>query len=1225
MNPWIEDRLREDSGLEDDPPPSMRPAVATPTRRRASLSMTGGSSPPSLVSSPSVGRSTRRRSIPSVHGRGGGSRTDPAHLAEDARAAAAAAAADDRHKLEREAPIRGLAKEMSRMDMFSSNKKGGNSSAHVPNHSRTNSGMSFLLSSSNSKHGGGGGHSRVPSRIDDGALSAATSTNSVQAGGSSPGSRYAAPPASGGGGGGGGGDVRPLGRGQPAASVAAAGQAVAATAAGGLPAPNSKSPRRLEEGVPGLDVTFDSPPLAAAAAAAASGEHRSAARARGAAASRPSIGGVPYPETPPPLRGIERRGSLVSRDVVEDDPKEQIEPELMIGEIQSIRLNDEIVLVRKALVLIVLSLLIAVLMGELAGPLDDEVNILEVVCFVSILLLSFPVIRFTARLFAYIVTTRASALLYRGNRYYFVVALHYDIAITTWSILSVVVWQQLFHSWVYTDNPDTEHSKISRSVFRHVDSFLQCHLALRVGVLVKNFLVLLVATSYLWRPYLQRVQSSILAQYILLLLTDYCTKGYCNPGDQRFAIEMGRQGIQEGKNISLYAVSKAMGFIPRNKLGHSFFRQLAGSDTLDSSRDATTLGNFLFDQLYLCSCPPPDRSPSPFSSPQRKSLAAALAGGAAHSIRSTRGGQGGVYKSLPRFGVQTQKRHSESSAFGAVAATAAAAAAAGAAGPRRTTSPARASMPDIGRVTGEGGGAPTAVAGAAAGTAPIGKASGRVSGALSKLLPATERRSFASVPPGVVGGGGGGGRLAGPLSPVGGGAAKTGGGAARAQEGGSGLSVGFDEVQQRDRSGGGGGGGASPPVNNAEVGAGTGLVGRKEGQESETPVVSRVSSAPEAASKEQAQALTRDRSAVTGSTRSVASSSNMSDKDSGGSVVGGDGNNRREDGAGNRERESSVEDNKAEAGREEAEEEQEDEEEKLLVRKTLCPALEPELLDVAFKIFDLDGSGTVTKEEMVLGVVGTFKDHRSLAHTLQDSEHIARKLGLIIMWVILFILFFVWLSICGADVVSLSVTFASFLIAFSFMIGNAASNLTSAVLFIFVSRLYDVGDRVHIYNSSMTKGAEPTDVIVVKVDLMTTVFKRWDEQVFYMPNHLLATKTIVNIQRTAHQWHEFMIQVAANTPTEKLAALQTSLQAFAKSKDKPEGLYTRMGFSLTGIEDSTKLTVRITFRQRGNWQNMEKKWACQSMCTWAIKNACEKIGISYALPEVPLRMKDKLL
>lgn len=47
---------------------------------------------------------------------------------------------------------------------------------------------------------------------------------------------------------------------------------------------------------------------------------------------------------------------------------------------------------------------------------DEQFHILQVVGFVSILLLSFPVIRFTARLFAYIVTTRASALLYRGNR-----------------------------------------------------------------------------------------------------------------------------------------------------------------------------------------------------------------------------------------------------------------------------------------------------------------------------------------------------------------------------------------------------------------------------------------------------------------------------------------------------------------------------------------------------------------------------------------------------------------------------------------------------------------------------------------------------------------------------------------------------------------------------------------------------------------------------------------
>ena len=42
--------------------------------------------------------------------------------------------------------------------------------------------------------------------------------------------------------------------------------------------------------------------------------------------------------------------------------------------------------------------------------------------------------------------------------------------------------------------------------------------------------------------------------------------------------------------------------------------------------------------------------------------------------------------------------------------------------------------------------------------------------------------------------------------------------------------------------------------------------------------------------------------------------------------------------------------------------EEDDEEQEVLMRKTFCPALHPDLLNVAFKIFDLDDNGTVTKE-----------------------------------------------------------------------------------------------------------------------------------------------------------------------------------------------------------------------------------------------------------------------
>ena len=78
--------------------------------------------------------------------------------------------------------------------------------------------------------------------------------------------------------------------------------------------------------------------------------------------------------------------------------------------------------------------------------------------------------------------------------------------------------------------------------------------------------------------------------------------------------------------------------------------------------------------------------------------------------------------------------------------------------------------------------------------------------------------------------------------------------------------------------------------------------------------------------------------------------------------------------------------------------------------------------------------------------------------------------------------------------VQVSVSFASFLIAISFMIGTTASNLVTSVLFIFVTRLYDVGDRVQIYNDGDTNST-PANLVVVKIELLTTVFKRWDEQV----------------------------------------------------------------------------------------------------------------------------------
>ncbi|CBJ26369.1 Small Conductance Mechanosensitive Ion channel [Ectocarpus siliculosus] len=791
-----------------------------------------------------------------------------------------------------------------------------------------------------------------------------------------------------------------------------------------------------------------------------------------------ALDGVRIPATPPQLNATENRPNLVHvHDTKEERMDTRSETELMIGEIKSIQITDEIVLARKALVLIFVSLVGATLFREFAGPF-----------------------------------------------FYFVVALHQDISMTIWSIASMFVWRRLFAEWVYPTD-----SELSGNAYRYGDEFFQ---------------------------------SSILAQYILLLLTDYATTGECNPDDQKFAIEMGRRGIKEQEKISLYAVSKAMGFIPRHKLGHAFFRELGGTNTLNSSRDAKTLGEYMFDQLLLRSRMYSPGCTAPASPATRRwaylaNVGQTVLGGGGGSnantlnAKSFRGGRLGASKraSLPSswtagdVGSLSPSKRTSSDA---------------------TLKPA----PWLRSRSGAGGRAAGSAPREAGGRSPIvTRVSSKLSSSVNKMRMGPNARA---------------------ASDSAAGAATATVDTADASDAGS-SEIPMDEVLPSQGGGGmagfrefhGGGKRALSVIEDADSFADSDPFVGGESKAEVTASCAEMEFSSLRVVDAMAPRYGHDVSELAKETANGGSfsSEDRNDKDAGGASRGegsAGGTVQKE-----HEESTNVQSNGSTQKGGDSDEADKPQEEELLTRETLCPMLEHQVLEMAFKIFDLNSNGSITKA-------------------------------------------FVWLSILGFDVLSLSVTFASFLIAFSFMIGTAASNLMSAVLFIFVSRLYDVGDRVHIYDDVQTAGVEPMNVVVVKVDLRTTSFRRWDEQIFYIPNHLLADKTIVNIQRTAHQWHEFYIHVAATTSSQKLETLHDALQKFAKKKDKPEGLHPRMGFSLTGIEDSTRLSIRIIFRQRGNWQNMDKKWACQSMCTWAIKNACDTIGITYYLPEVPIVMKNKI-
>jgi hypothetical protein len=75
--------------------------------------------------------------------------------------------------------------------------------------------------------------------------------------------------------------------------------------------------------------------------------------------------------------------------------------------------------------------------------------------------------------------------------------------------------------------------------------------------LAKSVVVLEVANKTLWYPYLARVQQSIFAQYVIMILTDFAVDGTRSDTDQRVALDFAATESSWDK-MSLYAISKAV-------------------------------------------------------------------------------------------------------------------------------------------------------------------------------------------------------------------------------------------------------------------------------------------------------------------------------------------------------------------------------------------------------------------------------------------------------------------------------------------------------------------------------------------------------------------------------------------------------------------------------------------------------------------------------------------
>ncbi|CAM9337890.1 unnamed protein product [Scytosiphon promiscuus] len=274
------------------------------------------------------------------------------------------------------------------------------------------------------------------------------------------------------------------------------------------------------------------------------------------------------------------------------------------------------------------------------------------------------------------------------------------------------------------------------------------------------------------------------------------------------------------------------------------------------------------------------------------------------------------------------------------------------------------------------------------------------------------------------------------------------------------------------------------------------------------------------------------------------------------------------------------------------------------------------------ELFEVPPDGVVNRKEFVERIVDIFVQRRSLQLTLGDYEAILTKVGYLLSVVSAVVVFFVALRILGYDIGNLVLTWLSLTVAFSFLFGSSASAFFESIIFVFVTKAYDVGDPVFFVDDT---GSEDW-YIVTRINMLTTIFRRWDGQSTLVANNLMAKKAIRNQWRSGPYLHHTMIAVSIDTPAEKLDQMKNGVAAGMQRgrHRKRHGLGGLMpdtvDYQVKGLTDGNRLSVFVMCRQRENSSNMGRRFGNSSFFHKLLAKECNRLGISYTLPVQPVEM-----
>ncbi|KAL4650307.1 hypothetical protein ACB092_01G077800 [Castanea dentata] len=244
-------------------------------------------------------------------------------------------------------------------------------------------------------------------------------------------------------------------------------------------------------------------------------------------------------------------------------------------------------------------------------------------------------------------------------------------------------------------------------------------------------------------------------------------------------------------------------------------------------------------------------------------------------------------------------------------------------------------------------------------------------------------------------------------------------------------------------------------------------------------------------------------------------------------------------------------------------------------------------------------------------MVKAFRERRALALSLTDTKTAMEELHALLNLLVAIVILIIWLIILRVPISHFLVFISSQILLVVFVFGNICRTVFEAIIFLFVMHPFDVGDRCEV---------DGVQMVVDEMNILTTVFLRYDNQKIIYPNCTLATKPIGNYHRSPDMGDAIDFCINISTPMEKVTSMKERITRYIESKN--EHWQPGPMVIMRDVIDMNKLMMSVWLTHKMNYQDIRERWIRRDLLLGEMVKVFKELDIEYRLLPLDVNVRN---